>query len=172
MFYDGWIDDLFNSRDRIIALADLLADDFSRQVLDANLGYRMTCDPMEQDPVIEWELYGPKNLLVYGDDEVYVDGGAYDGDSIRLFIDRVGGKFDKVYGFEPDSNTYERLAENFRDEPRVEPVKKGLFSEEKSALFRRCGHPRIDLHRHRHGRGSGHQPGCPGRWRAGSPSSR
>jgi FkbM family methyltransferase len=126
MFYDGWLDDLFDNRDRYAALADLLADDFSRRVLGAVLGFRLTLDPAILAPIVEWELYGPADLLSYGTDEVYVDAGAFDGDSVRLFIDRVHGCFARVIAFEPDTNTFHRLAENFADEKRVEPVNAGL----------------------------------------------
>src|SRR5689334_8100576 len=38
MFHDGWLEDLFENRDRHVALAGLLADDVSRRVLDAAIG--------------------------------------------------------------------------------------------------------------------------------------
>lgn len=139
MFYDGWVEDLFANRERYVALAKMLADDFSRRVLDANLGYRMTCDVAELRPIIEWDLYGPANLLRYGNHEVYIDGGTFDGDSIRLFIDRVGGRFDRVIGFEPDTGTFARLQANFSHEPRVEAVNKGLYSHSATLYFDNAG---------------------------------
>lgn len=45
--------------------------------------------------------------------EMFFDCGAYDGDSIRSFIDRVG-IYDKVFACEPDAGSYERLTENVR----------------------------------------------------------
>lgn len=139
MFYDGWLEDLFEHRDRYTALAGLLADDMSRRVLDAVIGFRLTLDATVLSPIVEWDLYGPANLLQYGDDEVYVDGGSYDGDSIRLFIDRVRGKFSRVLAFEPDKNTFKRLAANFSGEKRVEPINAGLHRRTATLHFDNAG---------------------------------
>jgi FkbM family methyltransferase len=139
MFYDGWLEDLVANRERYAELADLLADDFSRRVLDAVLGFRLTLDASILAPIVEWELYGPANLLTYGSDEVYVDAGAFDGDSVRLFIERVRGRFAKVIAFEPDTNTFHRLASNFANEPRVEPVNAGLHRRAATLRFDNAG---------------------------------
>lgn len=139
LFYDGWLEDLFEHRDRYASLAGMLADDMSRRVLDAVLGFRLTLDATVLSPIIEWDLYGPANLLQYGEDEVYVDGGAYDGDSIRLFIDRVRGKFSRILAFEPDKNTFERLVANFAAEKRVEPINAGLHRRKATLRFDNAG---------------------------------
>jgi FkbM family methyltransferase len=126
MFYDGWVEDLWINRQRYGALASRLADERSRGVLDAVLGFRQTLDPASLAPIIEWDLYGPSGLIRYGADEVYVDGGSFDGDTIRLFVDRVGGKFSRVLAFEPDPDTFARLRANFAGDPRIEPINAGL----------------------------------------------
>jgi FkbM family methyltransferase len=139
LFHEGWLQDLHGNRAQYEELAGLLADGFSRRVLDAVLGYRLSCDPLVLEPIVEWELYGPAALFSYGEHEVYVDGGSYDGDSVRLFMGRVGGRFDRVLAFEPDPATFTRLVQNFRGEPRVEPVPKGLFSRETTLRFDDAG---------------------------------
>jgi len=126
MFHDGLLEDLVDNLPRYRELGALLEDDFSRAVLSAAINYRLDGDPEALDPVVEWDLYGPGRLVEYGDDEVYVDGGTFDGDTIRLFIDRVQGRFSRVIGFEPDPATFQRLKANFAQEPRVEPVNAGL----------------------------------------------
>jgi FkbM family methyltransferase len=135
MFYDRLLEDTFEHRDRYRWLEGELADDFSRQVLDAVLGFRQTLDARLLEPVVEHDLYGPAGLIRYGDDEAYVDGGSYDGDTIRLFIGRVGGRFERVYAFEPDPRTFAALTRNFIDEPRVRPINAGLYSRTGSLRF-------------------------------------
>lgn len=139
MFYDGWFEDLFNNLNQYRRLNDLLADDYSRRVLDSILAYRLTLDAEELASIVEWDLYGPKNLVSYSDDEIYVDGGTFDGDTIRLFKERVGGKFQRVIGFEPDTATFERLKANFADDPRVEAINKGLHRREGILKFDNAG---------------------------------
>lgn len=126
MFYSGLLEDLVSNCERYVELMENVADEMSQLVLDAVLGYRLTFDPRVLSPIIEWDLYGAKNLIEYGSDEVYVDGGAFDGDSVRLFLDRVHGKFSRVLAFEPDQETFKRLAQNFSDNPKIEAINAGL----------------------------------------------
>ncbi len=137
MFYDGLLDDLLLHRAEIQALRNRLADDHSRQVLEAVIAFRRTLDPAALQGVLtERDLYAPEGLFEFSDDEVYVDGGSYDGDTIRSFIERVRGRFSAVYAFEPDPVTFARLEANFRDEPRVHPIHAGLYSHAGSLRFR------------------------------------
>lgn len=137
MFYDGLLDDLVLHRAQIQALHDRLADDRSRDVLEAVIAFRRTLDPAALQGVLtDHDLYAPEGLFEFSDDEVYVDGGSFDGDTIRTFIERVHGRFDAVYAFEPDPVTFAKLKANFRDEPRVHPIHAGLYSHGGSLRFR------------------------------------
>jgi FkbM family methyltransferase len=137
MFYKNLLDDLWANRGKYEALHDRLADDRSRQVLDAVLGFRQTLDPrILQQVLSEDDLYAPKGLFEFTSNEAYVDGGSYDGDTIRAFIDRVHGRFDDIYAFEPDPATFEKLSSNFRHEPRVHPIHAGLHSHVGQLRFR------------------------------------
>ena len=137
MFYDQLLDDLWTHRSEIQALHDRLGDDHSRQVLDAVIGFRRTLDPAALQPVLtDHDLYAPEGLFEFADDEVYVDGGSFDGDTIRSFIERVHGRFTDVYAFEPDPVTFAKLKANFSNEPRVHPIHAGLYSHGGSLRFR------------------------------------
>ena len=139
MFHAGLLEDLADNLARYRELGELVADDRSRVVLAAVIDYRLNADPAALAPIVEWELYGPDNLLGYGKDEVYVDAGAFDGDSIRLFIKRVNGEYSKVIAFEPDPVTFARLRKNFEDEPRVHPIKAGLHRAKATLRFDDAG---------------------------------
>jgi len=141
MFYDGWLEDLFLNRERYSALTIELADDRSREVLDAVSAYRLPADPLVLAEVIEegrhWQgLYHPVGLFELGDNEVYIDAGAYDGDSIRWFKDRVGDRFDRIIAFEPDPRTYGRLKQNFVGDDRVVAMNAGLYRKKAVLRFR------------------------------------
>lgn len=127
-FYASWLEDLLENRRRYRDLAAALSDDFSRQVLDAVIGYRLTCDPTVLAPIVEWDLYGPADLLDYGEHEVFIDGGSFDGDSVKLFTERVHDRYDRILAFEPDPGTFAKLCARFDGEKRVEPINRGLHS--------------------------------------------
>lgn len=41
---------------------------------------------------------------------MFVDGGAFDGDTINGFLQFTQGKFKYIYAFEPDTHNYNKLA--------------------------------------------------------------
>lgn len=128
MFYESWLEDLSHNTDQYLSLMEGL-DETSRTHLQAILGFRQTMEIGTIAPVIDWDVYQPKGLLMFDDREVYVDAGTFDGDSIRLFIDRMGDDFESIIGFEPDPTTYTRLKENFIKDERVTCVNKALFDQ-------------------------------------------
>ena len=141
MFYDGWLDDLFDNREHYRALCFQLADNRSRQVLDAVMQFRLSADPVRLVPVLEEGpyyrgLYHPNGVFELGKSEIYVDAGAYDGDSVRRFIERVDGRYKRILAFEPDPKSFERLKQNFAHEPRVETFNSGLYRHKAVLRFR------------------------------------
>jgi len=137
MFYENLLEDLWKHRSEYEALHDRLADDQSRQVLEAVVDFRRSLDPAALQTVVsEDDLYAPDGLFEFTNNEVYVDGGSFDGDTIRSFIERVHGRFDAIYGFEPDPVTFAKLKSNFSNEPRVHPIHAGLHSHAGTLRFR------------------------------------
>ena len=88
-----------------------LADQRSKVEFAAQIAWRCTLDysrlPPADDPR---EIYFPDALMRLEDDEVFVDCGAFDGDSIRLFLHRSGGAFGRIYACEPDEANRDALA--------------------------------------------------------------
>jgi FkbM family methyltransferase len=82
---------------------DLLSDERSRCEFRAQIRWRCLLDydclPPADDPR---EMYFPAELFTLSRAEVFVDCGAYDGDSIRAFLEASGGKFAKIYAWEAD----------------------------------------------------------------------
>lgn len=139
MFYENWLESLFNNRDKIQKLMQMLADEKSFQVLNAIIGFRLTLNPDVLSDIIDWDLYGSEEILNLSDQEIYIDGGTFDGDTIKGFINRVNGQFKKVIGFEPDTGTFHKLESNFKHEPRVTAINKGLYSHEDTLYFDNVG---------------------------------
>jgi len=136
MFYDGWFEDLVPARRRHAAFGARLADSRSHAVLDAVTGFRLTLDPELLAPVLDERLYGADDLPPPPDPSVYVDAGAYDGDTVRLYLARWGRRCERVHAFEPDPATYARLAANFAGDTRVVAHNAGLSRQAGTLAFR------------------------------------
>jgi FkbM family methyltransferase len=55
-------------------------------------------------------MYFPRDLVKPVSDEVFVDCGAFDGDTIRMYLAARGEKFRRIYALEPDATNRESLA--------------------------------------------------------------
>ncbi|MDD5772149.1 MAG: FkbM family methyltransferase [bacterium] len=58
--------------------------------------------------------YFPENILNLTDNEVFVDVGTYDGDTIQDFLIKTNNKFNKIISYELDYNNYLRLQKNIQ----------------------------------------------------------
>jgi FkbM family methyltransferase len=88
-----------------------LADDTSRREFASQIAWRCTLDYSRLPPPDDAsEIYFPPELLPLSDAETLVDCGAFDGDSVRLFLEKTGGAFRAIYACEPDPANRERLS--------------------------------------------------------------
>ncbi len=87
----------------------LLADEPSRQELCDQIEWRYWMRPEYLPlPANQGELYFPSELVRADEEEVLVDCGAFDGDSVRSFM-RRGQSFRHVYALEPDAANMDKL---------------------------------------------------------------
>ena len=91
---------------------DLLSDERSRREFCAQIRWRCLLDygclPAADDP---HEMYFAAEVFTLLPEEVFVDCGAFDGDSIRAFLGASGGRFGKIYAFEADAANCSALTE-------------------------------------------------------------
>jgi FkbM family methyltransferase len=139
MFYEHWCAEIAKHREEILALYDCFADRKSIKVLDHVLDFRLTFDPEAIAGVIEPQYYFPEDLIRFGVDEVFVDGGAYDGDTIETFSRLTGDRFERIFAFEPDRRTHKRLMTRFAEDARIETIGKGLYDHTTELYFHNLG---------------------------------
>ncbi|MBQ8605753.1 MAG: FkbM family methyltransferase [Clostridia bacterium] len=110
VFGDGLftLDFCRQNAERIKCVYNALADDISKTTFEKLIRYKITgdvsflfdCETRPDEPF--------KNFLNLRPDSVFVDLGAYRGDTLAEFIKNVGG-FKKAYAVEPDKKTFEKL---------------------------------------------------------------
>lgn len=104
---------------------NLLADDLSKQVMQGYLkdriynNYDLLAQTQDQKGYFN-------DLMKFGENEVMIDCGAYDGDTALEFI-KACPNYSKVYAFEPENENYEKLLRNTQNH-RVECIPKGAYS--------------------------------------------
>jgi FkbM family methyltransferase len=87
----------------------LFADEESRRQLVAHLRFRLRLDYAAL-PANSRDDYFPEGVLPrLPDDAVFVDCGAFDGDTLRRFLSEQRGRFGAAYAFEPDAENFAQL---------------------------------------------------------------
>ena len=111
------------SLDAYLGCADLFDDDYSRFTLFSMLNYRLTANPnflaqcavgYNAERAMRDSYIFNRSFFNFSDEEVLVDGGAFDGDSIEQFLRAVRGKFRRIYAFEPSEEQAARCEQRVR----------------------------------------------------------
>ena len=95
--------------DEIQTVYDLWADEFSRTEFLAQLRWRLLGDFDSMANPVGGETYFPEDLFRMGTHEVFLDCGAFDGDTVASFLGVTHGRFSEIVSFEPDPENYKKL---------------------------------------------------------------
>ncbi len=87
-------------------MMNMFDDDISRQTLTNVLKGRLSNDLSYFKEVYFPEQYFSKHIMNLGDNETFIDGGAFTGDTILDFLRETNGRYNKIYAFEPDINCF------------------------------------------------------------------
>ncbi len=106
--------------DKIEAVYDLLADNASRAVYAGILNFKISgnIDYLNDVTSSRDELF--HNIIRPTPNEVFVDLGAYNGDTIRELLDYSKGKFQRIIAMEPDKKNFKKLTKFVGKTPCVE----------------------------------------------------
>lgn len=90
---------------------DMLEDDLSRETFVAFINAKISGMPNDLYDLVVPDQYFPNNLITLNSNELFVDAGAYKGDTIIKFIDKVNNRYKSIFAFEPDEGSYKDLAD-------------------------------------------------------------
>lgn len=102
----------------------LFQDDTSRKIILETIENYLFNRLFEYDP--PKESYFPEEFS-FGQQEVFIDGGLYTGDTTEEFIRRMNGEYSRIIGFDIDEKNLEAAHKSLDAVPNVEIVSKGLW---------------------------------------------
>lgn len=100
------------NKDRIKKIKSRLADERSRLVFEHVIKYHWTKERKNLIDIPEKNQYFGKDIIKFGNKEIFVDCGAYNGDTIIAFLKNLKkgeGKFKEIIALEPDPDNYREL---------------------------------------------------------------
>lgn len=123
----------------------LLCDARSRVEFAAQIQWRCSLDydclPKADPPA---EMYYAPDLIFLNEREVVADCGAFDGDSIRMFLENTQGGFHHIYAIEPDTKNLAALGKYLASLPsdvaqRISVLPFGLSDRDEVVSFDASG---------------------------------
>lgn len=110
-------------------LREELCDESSKKALDEFIEQKLT--GAYRKPFSDKPQYFDSEVVSFSDSEVFVDCGAYNGDTVIEFVKelkKVGiSSYKKIYALEADPKNVDDMHENLREYDNVEIVPKGVF---------------------------------------------
>ena len=113
----------------------LLEDERSKEVFRNLLNYKISRNIHHIEEICDlgkYDQYFDMSILRLGQDEVFVDLGAYIGDTVDSFVKHVknaGGSYTHMYAFEPDQGTFQELKKHTAHYENITYVNKGAYHE-------------------------------------------
>lgn len=115
----------------IAQVYDLIEDELSKEVFEKIVRFRLLDDSIEVPTMTQEKQYFEYGFYEKRQDEVFVDCGAFNGISLKTFLQENDYRFEGYYGMEPDPVNYEKFKEYISTLP--EDVQKKLNITRKAA---------------------------------------
>jgi FkbM family methyltransferase len=123
---------------KIVEVRELFADEESKETFDRLLDYRISGKLTHlRQTASPWEdAMGLLGLKSDGS-EVFMDFGAYDGDTAEEFAELTNGEFSKIYAFEPDYRSFMKLRRrHYLLEPdKLEAINAAAWDKDGEGVF-------------------------------------
>lgn len=113
----------------------LLADELSRKIYMNVLNFKVSgkTEYLFHCQTEKEEAY--KNCLTINQNEIFMDLGAYDGDTVREFLTACDGKYRKIYALEADEKNFKKLIANTADIDRLEAFNLAAWDKKETLAF-------------------------------------
>lgn len=95
---------------------DMLEDEASRQTYTDVLSYRFKLQPKKEISEIycDNQYFAVPEMLTFSENDVFVDCGAFVGDTVESYLNHCQGLFHKIIAFEPGPVQFKAMKERFQ----------------------------------------------------------
>lgn len=119
---------------RFQALSDSFADKKSQEVLQLVLEGRNSGDYRYYDQAYTENQYFQSDIYQMTEEEVFLDVGGFDGDTVRDFLRHQGNSYKKIITCEPNPENYKEIEKICVGNPKISLIKKGI-SDQQETLY-------------------------------------
>lgn len=135
-FNNGFWDEKFirENKAKFEETYQLLEDEYSRKIFNAYAKARYEGDLSDLITLSTVPQFF-NDILSYKNNNTLLDCGAFDGDTVTDFIQACNNNFKHIYAFEPEISNYEKLSNQFGNNPKITLIKKGTWNTNTTLSF-------------------------------------
>lgn len=129
------LDFLNKNAEKLQAVYDMLADEKSKEVFADCINYKISgkIEYLRHCETKKDEMY--KTLICPAENEVYVDLGAYNGDTVGEMLSYTNGRYKSIHALEPDKKNFNKLSKSCEGFENVFLHNKGVHSKKDTLFF-------------------------------------
>lgn len=128
--------DVCSVKENLLNLLDVLADDKSKEIVRVivQTWFGAMGGENSYKTIMSGDQYFPADIVTLSDKEVFVDAGAFNGDTTKEFLSRVGNGFEQIVAYELDKYYFAQLQQNVRGlaegvKKKIQLFNSGLYNE-------------------------------------------
>lgn len=139
---------LFMHRPEIETIYNSLQDELSKRTLVAFINTKISLNPHYLNSVkSHWDQYFEDGIICFSNNEVFVDCGAYTGETTRRFVEHLNKNgiysYDSIFSFEPNIESYAKMVE--QKFPRHICINAGISNKTGKIRFHKSIFPKMSI---------------------------
>ncbi|OMF90241.1 FkbM family methyltransferase [Paenibacillus sp. FSL R7-0273] len=122
--------------EKFSTIYNLLSDDYSKRLFCDRLNYIISANSRYITPLrSKSPQYFEPEIISLSNEEIFIDGGGYIGDTVQEFIKQTNEQYTKVYSFEPEESKHWIFLKNFSSTNKIKLVPYGLWDKKEEINF-------------------------------------
>lgn len=142
LVYKNMQADIIENAEHYLSLYGNLADQESRKTLNGIINYRLTLNPYFLKEISQENKqpeYFDTDIVKMSKEEVFVDGGGYDGDTVLNFLQVTNNQYKKIYFFEPDKELFLKAKDRLSEFHNIVFLEAAIYSHSDALGFKTSG---------------------------------
>lgn len=138
--YEWSINYLKDNWKKFMNVYNNLADDLSRTVMSRLIEAKLNFNGKKLLKVADGNQYfNELTFCIDSSDEIFVDCGSFNGDTVEKYVQFVNHRYKKVYAFEPNRSNIEDLKKRIKTIENVKIIEKGTWNKDTILEFSEDG---------------------------------
>lgn len=134
--YENYHELVSNNYDKFALVYNMFFDEYSKQTFYAKINYCISADSRQLlAQRSKAEQYFENDIITFTENEIFIDGGAYTGDTIEAFLHQTSEKYTQIYSFEPDQMKYSQLQKKFGGNETIQLLQFGMWNKKDTLHF-------------------------------------